>query len=181
MEAPRTVGVRDQRPTRTATSEALAGEVSLRQSLVEHLLRSSATRRASRACGQTALARGNGVRLPAASHRCDSVLDRCRKRSSRAGIPAPIRGAMERAACTSPRRSMPVALVRAIRDRRVDRYATCAIYSVVPARVAVRQALTPKRSVQSDVVDRPDANAAVAPSWRTRSHAPIRIDIPHPD
>jgi hypothetical protein len=181
MEAPRTVGVRDQRPPRRVTSEAVAGEVSLWQSLVEHLLRSSATRRASRASGQTALARGNGVRLPAASHRCDSVLDRCRKRSSRAGIPAPIRRAMERAACTSTRRSMPVALVRAIHNRRFDRYATCEIYGVVPAGVAARQARTASRSVQSDVVDRRDADAAVAASWRSQSHTPIRIDIPQPD
>jgi hypothetical protein len=54
---------------------------------------------------------------------------------------------------------MPVAMVCAIRYRRFDRYAIRAIYGVVPAGVAARQARTPSRGVQSDVVDRRDADA----------------------
>jgi hypothetical protein len=56
---------------------------------------------------------------------------------------------------------MRVAMVCDIRYRRFARYAICAIYGVVPAGMAARQGLTPSRDVQSDEVDRRDADAAV--------------------
>jgi len=53
-------------------------------------------------------------------------------------------------------------MVRAIRRRRFARYAGFPIYGVAPVDVATRQAGTSSRGVQSDEVDRGDADAAVA-------------------